>query len=532
MVMASLSTLETLSLREAIAQMIVVRGSGHLFDHERPYPQWEADQTTLQRWIEAGVGGVILLGGSAAEVAQKTKQLQGWAKLPLLIAADIEEGVGQRFSGATEFPPPMALGEIWHTDPHQAIASAETMGAITAQEALSIGINWVLAPVLDVNNNPQNPVINIRAFGETPEQVSALATAFIRGAQRYAVLTTAKHFPGHGDTATDSHLTLPTIPHPETRLNSVELPPFRAAIQAGVDTVMSAHLLIPAWDQKYPATLSPEILTGQLRRQLGFEGLIVTDALIMGGIAQFADPGTVAVQAIAAGADILLMPPDVDGAIAAVETAVHQGQLTEDRIYESLARIGRAKQKLMPQSQPTFPVGIRGDQGETKKNIATILQGASKQALKTTKISIFPDNSARNLIVVDSVLKSPFLRPNCPAIALPQRHGYASEIVELKSLPHLKLAAKPTLVQYFLRGNPFTAKLADPIASLAAIATQTPLQGIVFYGSPYFLEALQNIWPEIPWWFSYGQMAIAQAQVCQSLWSSEDPRSSAPREFI
>ncbi len=530
--MAPLPPVESLSLRQAIAQMIVVRGAGYLFDHERPYPQWEADEATLKRWSEAGIGGVILLGGSAAEVAQKTAQLQHWAKMPLLIAADIEEGVGQRFSGATEFPPPMALGEIWRTDPHQAIALAETMGAITAQEALSIGINWVLAPVLDVNNNPHNPVINIRAFGETPDQVSALGTAFIRGAQQYAVLTTAKHFPGHGDTATDSHLALPTISHHETRLNTVELPPFEAAIQTGVDAVMSAHLMIPVWDQQYPATLSPAILTGQLRQNLGFEGLIVTDALVMGGITQFADSNAVAVQAIAAGADILLMPPDVDGAITAIETAVKTGQLPESRIYASVARIWQAKRKILTAKPLIFPQGINGDHPETKKTVAMMLQKASKNKKQPVKISSFPDNFARNLIVVDSVLKSPFLRPNCPAIAIPQRHGYTAEIIELKTLPRLQLEAIPTLIQCFLRGNPFTAKLADPIDSLKEIAAQIPLQGVIFYGSPYFLEALQTTLPEIPWWFSYGQMAIAQAQICTSLWESVPQPDHTAAEFI
>src|SRR3712207_298866 len=155
------------------------------------------------------------------------------------------------------------------------------MGSVTAKEALAIGINWVLAPVVDVNNNPKNPVINVRAFGETPEIVSELASAFIRGAQHYPVLTTAKHFPGHGDTAIDSHLDLPVLPHTPPRLATIELPPFKAAIAAGVDAIMSAHLLIPAWDEQYPATLSRKVLTELLRDFLGFEGLIVTDALVM-----------------------------------------------------------------------------------------------------------------------------------------------------------------------------------------------------------------------------------------------------------
>ena len=210
----SLPDLDTLSLAEQVAQMVVVRASGYLFDHQIQYPTWEPPAATLQHWLQdLGVGGVILLGGSAGELALRSQQLQSWAKVPLLIAADIEEGVGQRFSGATWFPPPMALSAIARKNASTAQHYAEEMGAITAAEALAIGINWVLAPVVDVNNNPDNPVINVRAFGETPEEVSQLATAFIRGAQRYPVLTTAKHFPGHGDTAVDSHLELPVLPH-------------------------------------------------------------------------------------------------------------------------------------------------------------------------------------------------------------------------------------------------------------------------------------------------------------------------------
>jgi len=216
-----------LSLAEKVAQMVVVRASGHLFDGLIRYPVWEPPAAKLQHWIgDLGVGGVLLVDGSAADLAARTQQLQSWAKIPLLIAADIEEGVGQRFAGATWFPPPMAIATLAKNNPAQAEAYAETMGAITAREAVAIGLNWVLAPVVDVNNNPENPVINVRAFGESPAMVSRLATAFIRGAQPYPVLTTAKHFPGHGDTAVDSHVDLPVLPHSESRLAEIELPPF------------------------------------------------------------------------------------------------------------------------------------------------------------------------------------------------------------------------------------------------------------------------------------------------------------------
>ncbi|MDY7021478.1 MAG: glycoside hydrolase family 3 N-terminal domain-containing protein, partial [Cyanobacteriota bacterium] len=189
-----------LSLAEQVAQMVVVRASGYLFDHQIRYPVWEPPAEKLQYWLQdLGVGGVLLVDGSAVEVAVRTQQLQAWAKYPLLLAADIEEGVGQRFAGATWFPPPMTMGSMADTQLQKAVEAAKQMGRITASEAQAIGLNWILAPVVDVNNNPDNPVINVRAFGETAATVGQLASAFIQGCQDYPVLTTAKHFPGHGD---------------------------------------------------------------------------------------------------------------------------------------------------------------------------------------------------------------------------------------------------------------------------------------------------------------------------------------------
>ena len=283
--------MKNLSLKEKIGQLIVVRTTGYLFDHQIRYPAWEANQQQLQTWLsEYNIGGVILLGGSCAEIAQRTKQLNQWAKTPLLVAADIEEGVGQRFTGASWFPPPMALAQIAQDDLELAKKYAEEMGKITAKEALCIGVNWIFAPVVDVNNNPDNPVINVRAFGDNPEVVKELSSAFIRGTQSYPILNGAKHFPGHGDTSTDSHLDLPVINHSQARLEKIELVPFQGAIALNVDAIMTAHLLVSAYDNQNPATLSHRILTEELRHNMGFEGLIVTDALIMGGVAKYAPP--------------------------------------------------------------------------------------------------------------------------------------------------------------------------------------------------------------------------------------------------
>ena len=337
--MRSLPDLESFTLAQQVAQMVVVRASGYLFDHQIQYPAWEPPAAKLQYFIEdLGVGGVIFLGGSAGELAHRSQQVQNWAKIPLFVAADIEEGVGQRFSGATWFPPPMAIGALAKHNPKGASEYAAQMGAIIASEALAIGINWLFAPVVDVNNNPDNPVINVRAF--------------VQGAQAYPVLSTAKHFPGHGDTATDSHLDLPVLPHSPHRLAEIELPPFQAAIAAGVDAVMSAHLLIPSWDDKFPATLSQRILTEQLRQKLAFPGLIVTDALVMGAIANHYGVREAAVLAVEAGADILLMPVDPEGAIAAVCAAVESDRISPERIRSSVERIWNAKHKLNSNNPP------------------------------------------------------------------------------------------------------------------------------------------------------------------------------------
>ncbi len=497
------------SLTEAIAQMVVVRASGFLSDRQIRYPAWEAPNTTLQQCLETlNLGGVILLGGSAAELSLRTQQLQNWSKTPLLIAADIEEGVGQQFAGATWFPPLMALGEIAKQNLAVAIDYATQMGEVTAKEALAIGINWLLAPVADINNNPENPVINVRSFGDTAEIVSKLASAFIQGAQAYRVLTTAKHFPGHGDTTADSHLDLPEIPHAVSTLETRELVPFRAAIAAGVDSMMTAHLSIPAWDETYPATLSKAILTGILRHKLGFEGIIVTDALIMAGVANYASPQEVAVLAVEAGADILLMPPDPVVAIEAVYEAVKSKRISEARIYESVARIWQAKHKIFCQSSAYNLSDLSNFASvETAQNILRhSIRKGGKLPLKVSK---------RNLIVVDDLLNCDFLDRQSPSVAIPQKLGYDLQLIDLNSLDFAQNDNRKTLLQVFIRGNPFrgSAGLSEKAQQFYQELIKTGLvEGLMIYGSPYVLDWFKSqISPDLPWVFSYGQMGDAQA---------------------
>ena len=512
--MPKLQDWQDLSLKEQIAQMIVVRASGYLFDHQIRYPAWEASNVQLQQWLkEFNLGGVILLGGSSVELQKRSQQLQDWANIPLLIAADIEEGIGQRFPGGTWFPPPMALSAIYEQDPLQAQQYANQMGKVTAQEALAVGINWLLAPVVDVNNNPDNPVINIRAFGDRPEVVSALTAAFIKGAKTTSILTTAKHFPGHGDTATDSHLDLPSLAHSNARLEAVELSPFKSAIACDVDSVMTAHLLIPAWDKQKPVTLSPEIISEKLRKQLGFAGLVVTDALIMGGITKYASPEEVAVMAVEAGNDILLMPDNPEVAIASIYDAVKSGRISEQKIYQSLGRIWKAKQKV-----------IQAKALESSSNAArAIVDSILQDSLQAENIPLIAkdEQNHRNLIVVDDVLNAPFLDIHTPAIAIPQQLNYQRQVADHSTLNCILADRRPTLLQVFIRGTPFRGN-----AGLTANAKQIyqqliesgRIEGIIIYGSPYVFDWFNLINTTLPVVFSYGQMEQAQAIALKTLY--------------
>jgi len=547
---------QTFPLAQQVAQMVVVRASGHLFDHQIEYPVWEPPAAVLQSWVEElGVGGVILLGGSAAEVRLRTQQLQDWAATPLLIAADIEEGVGQRFAGAVWFPPPMALNAIAQTQPAQAVRYAEAMGEAIAQEALAIGINWVLAPVVDVNNNPANPVISVRAFGDTPETVSQLTTAFIRGSQRHNVLTTAKHFPGHGDTAIDSHLELPVLPHDLTRLRQIEFPPFASAIAAGVDSVITAHLQIPTLDSTYPATLSPTILTGELRQQLGFSGLIVTDALVMGAITNCFGANEAPVLAVEAGADIILMPVDPAGAIAAICEAVETGRIPVERIHASLERIWRSKQKVcFPhiQGEPHLWDQVPPPETEPQKITALLAQPqtiATAAAILTDSLQVHCPHPSRlesylatrsgqdleqedaaprrNLILVDDGFNSPFLSKEAPALTLPRKWGYELQRIDRYTPPVLRETPQPyTLMQLFIRSIPFRGNqaLLQTAKTWLELLLPTQLQALIIYGSPYVLEALVAELPaDLPYVFSYGQMPQAQTIALNALFPSTLP---------
>src|SRR6202047_720860 len=283
-----------------------------------------------------------IIKSQAYPAAVLTNQLQARSKLPLLIGADFERGAAMRLDEGTSFPTAMALAA--GGDP----ADAYTMGKTTALEARAVGIQWIYAPDADVNNNPGNPIINTRSFGEDPGGVAEVVPAFVRGVEENGGLATAKHFPGHGDTASDSHIDLPVIHADRDRLDKLELVPFRAAIVAGVGSVMTGHLSVPSLEPapNTPATRSPHILTALLRHDLHFQGLVVTDAMDMGGITVRYAPGEAAVRAVLAGVDALLMPPVPDAAFEALQAAVRSGRISTERLDASVRRILQAKARL------------------------------------------------------------------------------------------------------------------------------------------------------------------------------------------
>ena len=290
------------------------------------------------------LGGLVLFNGEGPQTAQVLARLQAQSAYPLLVAADIERGVGQQVRGATVFPHAMAFDALGP----DAEATVEAAARTTAREALACGIHLTFGPVADVNRDPRNPIIATRAFGTEPDGVARLVRAYIRGCHAEGLLATAKHFPGHGATSQDSHEALPVVEDTRAVLERTDLVPFRAAIEAGVDAVMTAHVAFPALDpSRQPATASPLILDDLLRTDLGFGGAVITDSLLMGAIR--ADPGGVGAQAAAlvqAGVDVLLDIPDPEAAVDGLVEAVAAGHLAEARLDEACARVWALKQRL------------------------------------------------------------------------------------------------------------------------------------------------------------------------------------------
>ena len=341
-------TLHKLSLEEKVGQLFMIWVRAEFLNVNSP--EYLQLRDSINQYhvgsfaMTVRAEGPFLYRNQPYEAAVLLNRLQQDSKLPLLIAADFERGVSMRLYGATVFPHAMAFGAAGKLD------YAEAFGRITAQESRAIGVHWNFFPVADVNSNPANPIINTRSFGEDPQQVGDLVAAYIRGARANGMLTTAKHFPGHGDTATDSHLGVAQVTGDLARLQSVELPPFRKAIEAGVDSVMVAHVSVPSLepDPKRVGTTSPAIVNDLLKTQLGFKGLVVTDALDMAGLTRLyaANIGRAAVDAFKAGNDLLLIPADLDASYQAVLAAARSGEIPQSQLDASVLKILKAKASL------------------------------------------------------------------------------------------------------------------------------------------------------------------------------------------
>lgn len=338
-------TLRSLSDEEKVGQVFMIWCRASFLNVESvEYQQWLDAMSKYHVGsfaMSVHVDGPFLLRTEPYEAAELLNRLQKESKLPLLIAADFERGVSTRLMGVTNFPHAMAFGADGNLE------DAKTFGRITAQEARAVGVHWNFFPDADVNSNPANPIINTRSFGEDPKQVGDLAIAYIKGAREAGMLTTVKHFPGHGDTATDSHLGVASVGGDRAHLDSIELPPFKQAIAAGVDSVMVAHVTVPALDSdpNHVASISPSVVSDLLEKQLGFKGLIVTDALDMAGLTHLFENhiGRAAVEAFKAGNDLLIIPADLNASYVSMLNAVRTGEISRQRLDHSVLKILKLK---------------------------------------------------------------------------------------------------------------------------------------------------------------------------------------------
>jgi len=365
-------TLRRLTLEEKIGQVFMIWCRASFLNAESPeYLQW---REAMQKYhigsfaMTVHVDGPFLLRSEPYEAAELLNRLQRDSKLPLLFAADFERGVSTRLLGTTVFPHAMAFGGDGKLE------DAETFGRITGEESRAVGIHWNFFPDADVNSNPANPIINTRSFGEDPKQVGDLVTAYIKGAHEAGMLTTVKHFPGHGDTATDSHLGVAAVNVDRAHLDSIELPPFRQAIAAGVDSVMVAHVTVPALDPdpNHVATISTSVVTDLLEKQMGFKGLIVTDALDMAGLTHLfaGNIGRAAVEAFKAGNDLLLIPADLGASYEAMVKAVRSGEISRERLDHSVLKILKIKASLGLQVSRTVDLSTLAKVVGKPENIA------------------------------------------------------------------------------------------------------------------------------------------------------------------
>jgi beta-N-acetylhexosaminidase len=546
--------LKAMTLEEKAGQLISVGINARYLN------QSSDEFKELRRQVEENhVGGIILFRGPVYESVHLVNRMQRLAKVPLLISADLEAGSGMRFEDTTNLPWNMAVGATG--DP----AFARRQGELTAREARALGVQHIFAPVADVNNNAGNPVINVRSFGEDPSEVARFVAAFIEGAQGAGVIATAKHFPGHGDTAVDSHRGLPVIDVARARLDAVELVPFRAAIKAGVGSVMTAHIGLPQIDPTQvtplpreaivrptyaerevfvenavlPGTLSPVVTTKLLRNDLGFDGLIVTDALDMSGLTIYFKQDEAGVRAVLAGADMLLKPAEPDAILRGLVAAVKSGRLTEKRIEESARRILAAK----------FDLGLASNRIASLEQIDTVVAGPdamkfaddvaaravtlvrddAKLVQRADGFGLRPGARVFNLAITNGEDRFWIAGPFASQLA---RLGTRAETVVLDSrstdaevADALERAQKADVVLASMYGRVRSGAtnsvgLPEQGARVlsALIEKKVPVVGISF-GNPYLLQSFQGLGTYV---VAYGDMPSLQRAVARSLLGRAD----------
>ena len=388
-------TLSQLSLREKIGQMMVYRMNMRLKD------------VSLEKWKEInsliasdGIGTIHLWYGDASSSIALMNKMQTLSKVPILFDADIEYGLNQRFPSGTDLPPLMAIAATSNTN------NAYQAGKIIAKEARAVGVHWNLSPVVDVNNNPLNPIINTRSFGENPNGVSEFGFSLMKGLQDHGMLATAKHFPGHGDTETDSHSSLATIPSDSSRLWSVEISPFQAMSDAGVDAIMVAHVQAPDYQPEAdkPSSMSPFWIQSILREKIGFKGVVITDAMSMGGISKNFSAAFALIETIKAGSDVIIQNDNLKGSIDTIEKAVNDGEISIHRINESVLKVLKMKEKvgLFKSTKISLDSYYNSFQ---KKEHKIIAKQVAQEAITCVKYdsSIFPfsTNNRETLYVID-----------------------------------------------------------------------------------------------------------------------------------
>lgn len=500
-------TLASMTIDEKIGQLIIPATVGMFLSKDS-----ETFQQARRDITQFHVGGYHMLGEAnilhePAGVALFINHLQELAKVPLWITADFEGGVGLRYIGATRLPRAMAMGATANPD------FAYQAGRIAAEEARAMGVQVNFYPVVDVNNNARNPIINIRSFGGDPQLVSRMARAYIRGSQEHGVMATAKHFPGHGDTSTDSHLELPIIDVDRARLNAIELPPFQAAVEEGVGGVMSAHIALPRIEtEKLPATLSAKMLTGVLRGELRFNGVIFTDAMNMRGITAHYPEGEAAVRAVKAGADVVLYPANVEQAFLGLKRAVEFGEIKESRIDESVRRILTAKAKLGLERNRYVDIGkLDSALGTTEhqRMAQQIIEGAI--TLTRDKRNVLPLKlaSEQKVLFISMVDNSEGWRDGVPGRAffegLVKRHANSINVyvtdktspAEFDLLKKLAAFSDAVIVNGFIRVSSFKGSIdmsEGEINLLKHLSTIKQPFTFVLFGSPYLLAFV----PELP----------------------------------